>query len=130
MEETPNEQYQRLIIKAKKPSKYKNKPVIDKGIRYDSKAEYAYKGILDLLVKAKQIKGYDFHIKFPLIAAGGELLGYYEVDYLIYNNDGTQEMHDVKGVSTPLFNWKAKHIKAQYGSAIILIDPKTLRPKK
>jgi hypothetical protein len=131
MEETPNEQYRRLTQAQPGKSKYKNKRISRDGINYDSQAEYAYKGVLDMMVAAGEIKGYDYHVKLPLIAEGGEVIGHYEVDYLVYLNNGSQELHDVKsnGTITPVFRLKAKHVKAQYGHEVILIDSKTLKPK-
>ena len=135
MNETPNQQLQRLLnektASRKGKSKYGNKPIVRDGVRYDSGAEYAYKGVLDLQVKAGQITGYDYHVKLPLIAQGGKLVGYYEVDYLVYCPDGSQQYHDVKssGTDTYIFNWKARHVAAQYGVEVVFIDSKTLRPK-
>jgi len=129
--ETPNEQLRRLMQdKPAKRPKYGNTPVERDGIRYDSKAEHDYRGKLDLLVRANEITGYDYHVQIPLIASTGELVGHYEVDYLVYMPDGSQQYHDVKapGTVTDLFRWKARHVKAQYGVDVILIDSKTLRP--
>ncbi len=130
-EETPHQQYQRLLAENQKPkqNKYRNKPITREGVRYDSQAEYRYKGRLDNMVLANEIKGYDYHVKLPLLAEGGKLVGYYEVDFLVYKNDGSQEFHDVKGKPNDIFPWKAKHVLAQYGNPVILIDPKTLAPK-
>ncbi len=131
--ETPNEQYKRLVRDATNAktgrTKYKNEPIVREGIRYDSKAEYEYRGVLDMQVKAGAITGYDFHVMLPLIAFNGEIVGHYEIDYLCHLPDGSQEIRDVKGAVTSLFAWKARHVKAQYGYEIILINPKTLKPK-
>lgn len=134
-EETPNQQYRRLIQQAttgKKQDRFGVQHIIRDGIRYDSKAEYEYRGKLDLLAKVGDITGYDYHVQIPLVASTGELVGHYEVDYLVYMPDGSQQYHDVKapGTITDLFKWKARHVKAQYGVEVVLIDSKTLRPVK
>lgn len=129
-EETPNEQYKRLMGKPKKQPKYKNKRIERDGIGYDSLAEYNYRGVLDLELKVGLITGYDYHVQLPLLTSTGNLVGHYEVDYLVHLPDGGQQYRDVKGISTPLFAWKARHVKAQYGVDIVLIDSKTLKPKK
>lgn len=129
MEESPAEQYRRLMGKSGTHPVYGNKHIERDGVSYDSSAEYAYKGVLDLEVKAGIITGYDHHVKLPLLTINGELIGYYEADYLCYMPDGSQQIRDVKSVSTALFKWKARHVKAQYKNPIILIDSKTLKPK-
>lgn len=133
-EETPNQQYKRMAKQTAtaKRSKYGNVPVERDGIRYDSLAEYNYRGRLDMLVLAKEVLSYDYHAQIPLLTADGKLVGYYEVDYLVYMPDGSQQYHDVKapGTVTDLFKWKARHVKAQYGVEVVLIDSKTLRPAK
>jgi hypothetical protein len=133
MEETPSEQYQRLLRESAKPkaNKYAAQPIKREGVRYDSQAEYNYKGVLDMQVLAGQILGYDYHVKIPLLTESGALVGYYEADYVVYRPGGEIEYHDVKAPIrlTDLFQWKARHIKAQYKTEIILIDSKTLKPR-
>lgn len=133
-EETPNQQYRRLTQQttAAKRSKYGNQRIERDGIWYDSLAEYNYRGKLDMQVRAGEITGYDYHAQIPLLTSDGKLVGYYEVDYLVHMPDGSQQYHDVKapGTVTDLFKWKARHVKAQYGVDVVLIDSKTLRPVK
>lgn len=133
-EPTPAEQYRILTSNAakakKKRGKYNNTPVEKDGVRYDSQAELSYKAILDYRVRLGEITGYDFHIKFPLLAQNGDLVGYYEADYVLHMPDGSQQVHDVKSPATitSLFKWKAKHFKAQYGTEIITINSVTFKP--
>jgi len=113
-----------------KQTKYGNEPIVRDGVRYDSKAELTYKGRLDMRQRAGEITGYDYHVPVPLLAPGGELIGYYEIDFKVYFPDGREEWHDVKakGQQTALFTWKKKHVKAQYGVDIVRIDSKTFQP--
>lgn len=50
--------------------------------------------------------------KFPL-AVDGVHLGHYIADFS-YRRDGQYVCEDAKGVQTPLFKWKIKHVWAQY----------------
>ncbi|RYC69649.1 DUF1064 domain-containing protein [Spirosoma sordidisoli] len=116
---------------AGKKTKYGNTHIKREGHTYDSISEHRYKGKLDMQVLAGEIASYDTHVVMPLIAEGGGLVGYYELDYLVYFHDGHQEWHDVKtpvGAKNLLFQWKARHAKAQYGVTIVLIDSKTMQP--
>jgi hypothetical protein len=135
--ETPNEQLKRLLKEhngtGKKKSKQSRLAVqtlnVD-GVTYDSRAELRYENRLKLLVRIEEVVSYWYHVPFPLIAHGGELVGYYEADFVVEYADGRTEVHDVKGnYESDLFTWKARHFKAQYRFEIILIDSTTLLPK-
>jgi hypothetical protein len=102
---------------AKKP-KYRNVPVESDGERFDSKLEAGRFQILQLQEKAGQIRDLRAHVSFPLMV-GDALIGAYEADAVYIDvATGRKVVEDSKGVRTPLFRWKARHFKAQYGFAI------------
>lgn len=129
--ENPNDQLKRLLKEAeqeKKKSKYGNHRIEREGVWYDSEAEYRFKGKLDMEVKAGIYTGYDYHVQLPLIAGDGVLIGFYEADFIAYKPDGCRVIFDVKSIATKtsLFIWKAKHVLAQYGDYVHIVDSKTL----
>lgn len=68
--------------------------------------------------KAGDIRDLRAHVSFPLMV-GDTLIGAYEADAVyIEVATGRKVVEDSKGVRTPLFRWKARHFKAQYGFAI------------
>ena len=86
-EESPNEKLQRILKEAgndkKRQRKYRNEPYVDSdGTRYDSQAEYRYKCKLDMLVRAKEILSFDFHVPMPLIVGNGFIIGHIVVDFI------------------------------------------------
>lgn len=83
---------------------------------YASKAEATRAEELKLLQRAGKISDLREQVKFPLLV-NGELIGYYIADFM-YVEDGEQVVEDVKGFKTPMFRWKAKHFRAQYGRPI------------
>lgn len=134
---SPNDQLRRLIKQAEaekrkaKRSRLGVKTQLVDGVRYDSKAEIKYAAKLDVRVRIGEITHYEYHVRIPLNTANGNLVGHYEADFIAYLPDGSREIIDVKGnFISELFEWKARHVKAQYGEEIILIDSTTLMPKK
>lgn len=102
----------RVLIDVPVRQKYGNQPCLVDGLAFDSKLEAKRYEELKLLQRAGQIQGLEFHVHWPLHV--GELtLGYYESDFSYYEN-GQQVIEDCKGVSTPLYRWKKKHVFAQY----------------
>lgn len=109
------EQYAALIgrnAKAKPANKFGAKHTNG----YASKAEAMRAEELKLLQRAGKISDLQEQVKFPLLV-DGELIGYYIADFM-YVEDGEQIVEDVKGFKTPMFRWKAKHFRAQYGRSI------------
>ena len=106
-------------------SKYRNKPTVVDGIRFSSKAEAKRWDELRMLEKAGEIRDLTRQVAFPLHVEGS-LIGRYVSDFRYYR-DGQMVVEDVKGggaTQTPLFNWKAKHFRAQYGYDITIIGGK------
>jgi len=101
-----------------KELKYKNKkPEVD-GIVFDSKKEAAYYINLKILREAGKIK--DFHLQpvFELLESKKDLVTgrgiYYRADFKVINNDGSEEVIDVKGYKTYAYKLKKKLFLAKY----------------
>ncbi|MCL1999301.1 MAG: DUF1064 domain-containing protein [Turicibacter sp.] len=94
--------------------KYKNRPTYMDGYRFASKAEAERYLILKMLLKSGQIQEFSLQPKFPLHAPDGTRIGHYIADFLVVDKKGAKWAEDVKGVRTQLFNWKAKHFRAEY----------------
>ncbi len=92
-------------------SKYHNKTCIYKGYGYDSIKEAEYAMILDDDKKNGLIK--DWERQYPIeVWANGHKLFRMKVDFLVYNNDGSKTLHEVKGYATDIFRLKLKCIDA------------------
>lgn len=96
------------------------------GIKFDSKAEARRYYELKLLQQAGEIYELRLQVSFPLCVEpevperGRQLVGRYIADFT-YSRTGSAalEVEDVKGFKTPLYKWKRKHMKAQYGITIL-----------
>ena len=88
------------------------------GIRFASKAEAARYADLLLLSKAGRIQGLLLQPAYPLMV-NGVTIGAYVADFCYYDRiANTHVIEDVKGVRTPLYRWKSKHLTAQYGYVV------------
>jgi len=104
-----------------KPRKYKNKPQIVDGFRFDSQLEAKRYEELKLLKKADRIQYFLRRVRFDL--PGGVQ---YECDfYVIWGSPirGIERItvEDCKGVQTPEFIIKKKQLKALYGIDVVLV---------
>ena len=81
--------------------------------KYDSKFEAGKGQELELLLKAKQIKGFDTQVKIPLVVNGYHLCNYY-IDFVIYHLNGTTEYLETKGLATDVWKLKWKLFEALY----------------
>ena len=97
------------------------------GIRHDSKAEAARWEELKIKERIGEISNLERHVPFPLMVNGIQI-GKYEADS-VYIENGKRVIEDVKGVRTPLFNWKAKHMAAQ-GDPVTIYPPKKKKARK
>lgn len=104
------------------------------GIRFSSKAEARRYGELCLLLRAGQIEALEvqpvFILQAPIMtgtvrgaldatAGGLRFVGRYIADFRYYQLEPPSwVVEDVKGVKTPLYRWKKKHMEAQYGITI------------
>ncbi len=118
---------------AQKPrSKYGAVRTTVDGVTFHSAKEARRYGELKLLEKAGQIHGLALQPSFPLgvqpMYPRNPLpmkIGEYRADFLYCECrrgekcDRTQVVvEDVKGMKTPLYRWKKKHVEAQYGIRI------------
>ena len=91
--------------------------VVD-GHKFPSKAEARRYQELRLLERAGKITGlrlqprYDLHVN-------GRKIGSYVGDFeYVERHGGTTVTEDVKGMKTPMYRWKKKHLLAQWGIEI------------
>ncbi len=117
MEHWSVEEYRNFNDKTKiKKSKYRsNKTSID-GHTFDSQKEADYYCELKNRLQAKDIRG--FCIQPIFILADGLK---YKPDFIIFNNDGTQEIIDVKGFKTKEYIAKKKIFEDKFNLKIIEI---------
>ena len=99
-------------------SKYRAVRTTVDGITFASKAEARRYQELRMLERARKITGlrlqprYDLHVN-------GQKIGTYVGDFeYVVRHGGTTVTEDVKGMKTPMYRWKKKHLKAQWGIEI------------
>jgi hypothetical protein len=108
-------------------SKYRAVPVVIHGVRFASKAEARRYQELLLLGMAGEIRNLELQPRFPL-HVGGVKVGDYVADFRYEERAGIDTVlgcdrwrdvtEDVKGVRTPVYRMKKKHVEAEYGIAI------------
>lgn len=115
-------------------SKYGNLITEVDGIKFHSAAEARRYQELRLLERAGEITDLNLQPSFELSVDNGwylefdaegdhdrcsrsATLGKYIADFS-YKDKGVWTYEDVKGVRTPLYKWKKKHVEAQYGITI------------
>lgn len=109
------------------PQKYHAQPVVLDGIRFASKAESVRYGWLRLKQRINEISELRVHTPWELHVCNIEtgeitIVGRYVSDF-DYQESGALVVEDVKGMtSLPLFQWKSRHMKAEYG-----VDVKEIR---
>lgn len=107
-----------LISEAAKKTKFKNIRVENDDGKFDSKWEAERYQQLQLMEKAGEIRELRAQVAFPLMA-GAEMIGSYVADAVYFDVRRNRKIvEDAKGCKTPLYRWKARHFKAQYGFAI------------
>lgn len=112
-----------------KPNKYGAKRTVVDGQTFDSRAEARRWQELVVLQRAGKITGLERQVRIPLMAHNGEVIGHYVADAVYFNLDEhgrttNKVVEDVKGgkaTQTPLFTWKARHFRAQFGFAISIV---------
>lgn len=91
------------------------------GITFDSKAEARRYEVLKLREQEGGIHTLMLQPRFPLHVIDkktGEKvrIGYYVGDFMYMVSPGEEMvLEDVKGVKTPLYNWKKRHVEAEHG---------------
>lgn len=93
-------------------NKYRNQPTVVEGERFASKAEAKRHQELLLLQKAGIIRDLKRQPRYPLTVKGVRI-GEYRADWS-YEENGRMIAEDKKGMRTQLFDWKAKHFRAEY----------------
>lgn len=106
--------------KPKRKSKYNARKTTVDGIKFDSAKEAEFYGSLKLLLRAGAIKGFCRQARFSLLQ--GDENTEYVADFVIFNNDGTCRIVDVKGVETDVFKLKMKMFKAQFPQLEVEIE--------
>ncbi len=102
-------------------SKYGATRVSQDGVTFSSKAEAARWKTLQLAEKVGAIRDLTRQVSYDLHAAGGNLVGRYVADHVYRERQGDEwelVVEDVKGMPTPLYEWKRKHMQAEYGIEI------------
>ena len=80
---------------------------------HDSRAEAGYCNQLNVLVRAKEIKGYEIQKTFPLSINGKHICNH-RVDFLVTNNDGSIVVEEFKGCNTQIWVIKKRMFEACY----------------
>jgi hypothetical protein len=107
----------------KSRAKFRNIRTEKDGQKFDSKWEAERFEQLKLMEGAGEIRELRAQVPFPLLV-GDELIGAYVADAVYLTADGRKVVEDAKGCKTPLYRWKARHFKAQYGFAITEVRKK------
>ncbi len=103
MEHWSIEDYNNYNNKSAGKSKYRSYKTSIDGHTFDSQKEAEYYCELKNRLKANDIRGFCIQPTF-ILAAGLK----YKADFIVFNNDGTQEIIDVKGYKTKEYNAKKK----------------------
>jgi Protein of unknown function (DUF1064) len=99
-------------------SKYHATVTTVDGLTFASKREAVRYSELKLLEKAGEIWKLERQVPYPL-DVHTKTIGQYVADFVYYRCDGILVVEDCKGVRTPLYRWKRKHVEAQYGIRIL-----------
>jgi len=81
---------------------------------HDSAGEARYCDELGLLELTREIKSYETQVYFNLHGVDGSPITRHKVDFLVQKKDGSQEVHEYKGVETPEWKLKKKLFEAEY----------------
>lgn len=99
-------------------TKYGAKKTEIDGITFDSRMEARRYSELKLLEHGGAIRDLVLQPAFTL-TVNGTKLGTYVADFAYTDNEtGETVTEDVKGYKTPMYRWKKRHVKAQYGIEI------------
>lgn len=104
----------KMVPVEKKKSKYNANKVEVDGIKFDSQKEADYYNELKLRLQAGDIKGFCRQAEFVLANNVR-----YKADFVIFNNDGTADIVDVKGFKTETYKLKKKLFEDKFDLKII-----------
>ncbi len=117
MEHWSVDDYKEYNNKTTRKTKYRaNKTSVD-GHTFDSKKEAEYYCDLKMRLQAKDIKGFCLQPIF-MLAPGLK----YKADFIVFNNDNTTEVIDVKGYKTKEYIAKKKVFEEKYNLKITEIN--------
>lgn len=117
MERWSVEDYKEYTNKSVRKTKYRaNKTSVD-GHTFDSKKEAEYYCELKMRLQAKDIKGFCLQPTF-MLAPGLK----YKADFIVFNNDNTTQVIDVKGYKTKEYIAKKKVFEEKYDLKITEIN--------
>jgi len=117
----------RLVVHFTKTKghKYRAKPTIVDGIRFDSKKEARHYARLKLALQAGEIRlllrQVPFYISDAVFDENGKVLASaerYVADFLVHWKDGTLSVIDAKGHRTQTYRRKKRRVEAIYGITI------------
>lgn len=111
MEHITLQEYKQLQQKGK--SKYKAKKTSIDGHSFDSLKEANYYTELKLRLRSGEIRGFCIQPTF-ILAPNLK----YKADFIVFNNDGTTEIIDVKGMKTKEYIVKKKVFEDKYNLKI------------
>lgn len=103
MEHWSIEDYNNYNNRNIRKSKYRSYKTSIDGHTFDSQKEAEYYCDLKNRLKANDIRGFCIQPTF-ILAAGLK----YKADFIVFNNDGTQDIIDVKGYKTKEYTAKKK----------------------
>lgn len=110
----------REASKPAKPRKYRNRPTMVDGTRFDSKKEARRYIYLKALEREGEISKLRLQPRYPL-AFGGMHICVYIGDFEYCDAGGRTITEDAKGVKTPEFILKAKLFHALYGREVQIV---------
>ena len=109
----------REAVVRKKRHKYGAKKQVVDGISFPSKREARRYAELAALARAGAILNLELQPRWDLHAVGGARIGAYVADFrYIVAATGECVVEDSKGFRTPMYRWKAKHMRAEYGITV------------
>lgn len=96
----------------KRFNKYGAKKTEFKGRKYDSKYEASVAAELDLRKRAGDIKDFEtqYRVEIPVCRSNGSVafIVRHKVDFRVWNNDGSYELIEAKGVETTDYKWRRR----------------------
>lgn len=101
--------------------KYRAKPVVIDGIRFDSTREGQRYTELKHLERAGEITNLELQPVLPLIVNGVKV-AQYRADFRYVDADGRTVTEDVKGVRTDVYRLKKRMVQAIYGIEITEVE--------
>lgn len=104
------------LARGRKPHKYRAKPTVVDGVRFDSKAEARRYSQLKWMQSAGQISGLALQPKFDCVVEGKKICAY-KADFEYWEN-GRRVTEDVKGFKTQVYRIKKKLVEALHGIEI------------